>query len=261
MSELTEIFDRIAEHYDVQIPYFTSFAQDLVEWRPPKLGTRVLDVATGNGACLISIGQLEVESLVGIDISPKMLLSAKNKCLAAKIPVTLEVADAHNLPFDTASFDVIYCASSWPFFKNPDLVARELYRIAADGAHLTISLMTSSQHTWPFLKEMISSYSFSPSNENDSKLIDLDSIILCLQKSGWHIDDIKEYHRDFEFHSAEQWLAWHWSHYGRRHFERIPPSDLQNFLNQVLVEANSVQRHVGLRITQRVAFIGAINRF
>lgn len=79
-----EMFDDIASNYDF-LNHLLSFGIDRY-WRKqvvkkinqynPK---NMLDVATGTGDLAISISKLQVNKIVGIDISEKMLAIGQNK--------------------------------------------------------------------------------------------------------------------------------------------------------------------------------------
>ncbi|WP_423392052.1 class I SAM-dependent methyltransferase [Burkholderia sp. LMG 21824] len=259
-SELAEIaatFDRLADQYDTRLPYFSSFAKELVRWHPPRAGSKVLDLCTGHGACLLSFPKSKRLSLTGIDISAQMLASARTRCGAAGLQVNLIKADAENLPFPDRSFDAFYCALSWQFLLRPERVALELHRIGEDRAQFALSLLGETDHTWPFLKEELAHYTPPGLIETRPACGSHQDVQTALERLGWKVDGTHQCRHEFEFSSAEQWWAWLWSHYGRRRFERVDTALLPTLTAHLLARADAVHRAVGLRIAQTVYFVRA----
>ena len=95
---------------------------------------RVLDLGTGTGlgAFLVARRFPEAE-VVGVDLAPRMLAEARRKMppeLAGR--VRFEEADAQQLPFPDASFDLVTLVNMIPFFD-------ELARITAPGGWIASS--------------------------------------------------------------------------------------------------------------------------
>jgi len=97
-------------------------------------GERVLDVACGTGELLRRIAQTTPSAdLTGVDLAPGMVARARSK-LRNEPTVQVEPADAHDLPFDDASFDVVLCANTFHYFTHPSRVLSEAQRVLrADG--------------------------------------------------------------------------------------------------------------------------------
>ncbi len=95
---------------------------------------RILDLATGTGDLALELQRRCPQTrVVAADFCPEMLEIAKRNGVAETL-----VADAMQLPFDDASFDVVTVAfglrnmASWPG------AAREMRRVLGDGGHLVI---------------------------------------------------------------------------------------------------------------------------
>jgi ubiquinone/menaquinone biosynthesis C-methylase UbiE len=96
--------------------------------------SRVLDLGTGTGlgAFLVARRFPEAE-VVGVDLAPRMVEEARRKTppeLAGR--VSFQQADASQLPFPDASFDLVTLANMIPFFD-------ELARVTAPGGWVAFS--------------------------------------------------------------------------------------------------------------------------
>ncbi len=105
--------------------YSSSFFTDderlkkIVELAKPKKNDVILDVATGAGYLALEFGA-RAKRVIGIDLTKELLDQAE----AAKKEFGLDniefkLADAENLPFDDASFDIVSCRFSFHHFPNP----------------------------------------------------------------------------------------------------------------------------------------------
>ena len=97
-------------------------------------GERVLDVACGTGELLHRIAQTTPSAdLTGVDLAPAMVARARSKL--RNVPhAQVEPVDAHHLPFEDASFDVLLCANTFHYFTHPAQVLSEAQRVLrADG--------------------------------------------------------------------------------------------------------------------------------
>ncbi len=91
-------------------------------------GSRVLDVATGTGAQALAFTETGAE-VVGVDLSESMLRIARRKARGRN--VTFRVADARELPFEDARFDV--CCVSFGLHEMPVNVRQEALLEMARG--------------------------------------------------------------------------------------------------------------------------------
>ena len=106
----------------------------LVDLAEPRAGDRVLEVGCGAGHVLDRFAAFD---RTGVDLSTTMIARARRR-LGPGVP--LHQADAEQLPFDDASFDVVLCTEVLEHTRNPDRVVRELMRVARPGARVVVSI-------------------------------------------------------------------------------------------------------------------------
>ncbi|MCB8983291.1 MAG: methyltransferase domain-containing protein [Ardenticatenaceae bacterium] len=110
----------------------------VVELLDPQADWRVLDVATGAGHMAFSLAP-HVQEVVATDITPEMLertaVGAQEHGLRN---IIVETADAENLPFPTASFDVVACRIAAHHFSDVGRFVAEAVRVLAPGGWLVV---------------------------------------------------------------------------------------------------------------------------
>ncbi len=98
----------------------------------------VLDVACGTGEFeRLLLTENSTQSIVGVDISEKMLVIAKQKCSIFP-QVSFHTASASALPFTSNSFDVIVSANSFHYFDDPLAALIEMKRVLKPDGKIVI---------------------------------------------------------------------------------------------------------------------------
>ena len=110
----------------------------LVERLDPKPGERMLDVGCGTGAVALLAARRGVE-VVGSDLSPVLIETAKAQAAADGVGVRFEVGDGENLPYPDASFDVVASSVGVIFAPNHRAIASELARVCRPGGRVGIT--------------------------------------------------------------------------------------------------------------------------
>ena len=105
----------------------------LVALVSPQPHWHVLDVATGAGHTALAFAPL-VASVVASDITGEMLAEA-SKLAAVRRLANVETthAEAGNLPFPDASFDLVTCRLAAHHFPDPNTFVREAWRVLKPG--------------------------------------------------------------------------------------------------------------------------------
>ena len=101
-------------------------------------GTSVLDVASGTGESACFLSERFGAHVVGIDLSDQMIGRAEEKRRARALNlVEFRKADAGDLPFPDAAFDVVICECALCFFDK-EKVLGEMARVVKPGGRVGI---------------------------------------------------------------------------------------------------------------------------
>ena len=98
-------------------------------------GQTVLDVAAGNGNAALAAARRGCD-VTATDYVESLLERARRRADADGLPLITQVADAEDLPFDDASFDVVLSTVGVMFTPNPERAAAELLRVVRPGGRI-----------------------------------------------------------------------------------------------------------------------------
>jgi len=131
-------WDKKSTHYDSEMDYWDrKLFGDTREWVCSKASGDVLEVAVGTGLNLpLYPGDAAV---TGIDLSDRMLDIARARAGTLGASVTLRQADAHALPFDSASFDTVICTFGLCAIPDPDAAVDEMVRVLRPDGRLILA--------------------------------------------------------------------------------------------------------------------------
>jgi ubiquinone/menaquinone biosynthesis C-methylase UbiE len=104
-------------------------------------GQRVLDVAAGNGNATLAAARRFAE-VVSTDYVGALLERGRERAAAERLPVKFQEADAENLPFADASFDVVLSTFGVMFTPDQERAARELMRACRPGGKIGLANWT-----------------------------------------------------------------------------------------------------------------------
>ena len=100
-------------------------------------GKRVLDIATGGGHTALAFAKAGAE-VTATDLTPKMLEAAEVFLEGEGYGVTFAQAAAEDLPFESASFDIVTCRIAAHHFADPRAFLRESARVLEAGGRFML---------------------------------------------------------------------------------------------------------------------------
>jgi SAM-dependent methyltransferase len=129
----------IYERYLVPM-LFEPFAQDLASRAASVHPSKVLEIAAGTGAVTRAVAQVlpEKVEIIATDLNQAMLDCAVRRGVSR--PVTWQQADAMQLPFDDAAFNLVLCQFGAMFFPDKARAFAEARRVLRPGGVLLFNV-------------------------------------------------------------------------------------------------------------------------
>jgi SAM-dependent methyltransferase len=118
-----------------------------------RAGQRVLDVASGSGNAALAAARRFCD-VTSTDYVPALLDDARRRAEADGFPMAFQEADAENLPFEDASFDVVLSTFGAMFAPDHEQVARELVRVCRPGGKIGMVNWTPEGYLGDFFRTM-----------------------------------------------------------------------------------------------------------
>jgi len=107
---------------------------------------RVLDIATGPGYIAEAFARAARE-VVGVDLTEAMLAIGKERTQQRGLTnISFRAADAQQLPFENASFDVVVCRLALHHLQQPLNVLREMARVCRVNGKVVVEDIYASEH-------------------------------------------------------------------------------------------------------------------
>ena len=178
-----------------------------------KKKARLLDVGCGTGRTTIPLFKKGFK-VVGIDLVPEMIITAKKIAKKKKLKINYEIGDATNIKFKDNSFDyVLFSNQGWPQIpgrENRFKALKEIYRVLKkDGIFIfsTNSRTFNRKFALFWIKKWIRFYILKPFGINifeqdfgdilfDREFIEKGKVYFTQQYI--HIHSIKEVKNDIE---------------------------------------------------------------
>jgi len=138
-ARLREVWERDAADFDKKMGWFERWflGEDNREWVCSRAQGEVLEVAVGTGLNLPLYP--ETARVIGVDLSPAMIEIATSRTKELDRDFDLRVGDAHDLPFEDASFDSVVCTFSLCNIPDVDRAVGEMKRVLRPGGKLILA--------------------------------------------------------------------------------------------------------------------------
>lgn len=140
------IFDSVAHEYDAW--YETELGslvheiekEVVFDLLKPKAGQKVLDLGCGTGHYSIELAKMGLE-VTGVDISKEMISYAVEKSRKLGLDINFLEEDAHSLPFEDETFDLVVSVTALEFFPEPTKALREGFRVLKPGGRMVVGVI------------------------------------------------------------------------------------------------------------------------
>lgn len=113
----------------------------LAEAADVRAGERVLDVAAGNGNASLAAAR-RFAKVTSTDYVPHLLEKGAARARAEGLQIRFETADAENLPYATADFDVVLSTYGVMFAPDHAKTSQELLRVTRSGGRIGLANWT-----------------------------------------------------------------------------------------------------------------------
>ncbi len=260
-----ELFGRTARTYEsVGPPFFTHFAEEVVQQAAVRRGSRVLDLATGTGAVLLAAAKRAGPEgrMVGVDLSAEMLDCTRDRLRQQGITNAVLVRmDAESLGFLDAAFDFVFCNFALEILAGRIACLAGFRRVLRPEGLLGVvdapGWFFQRDPRWIWMESLL--LSFGALRESELSPAPLSGLADDLKTAGFQDVVFHEVTFPLRFASADEFWAWVWSHGSRRLLERIPQARLKE-LRHRLAAGLETCREVDRRIHGDLAAGLAVGR-
>lgn len=103
-------------------------------------GSKVLEIGCGAGFMAVELAQRGL-CVQAVDSVETMVRQARQQAAKAGVVnlLSIEVGDAHALPFDDESFDLVFTVGVIPWLTNPKVALREIARVTRPGGYAIVT--------------------------------------------------------------------------------------------------------------------------
>ncbi|NUR69652.1 MAG: methyltransferase domain-containing protein [Hamadaea sp.] len=212
---IVDLFDRLAGEYDEVVPFFATFAGQLLDWVGVRPGDRVLDLGCGRGALALEAQRRGAE-VMAVDAAPGMVRE-----LTTRHPeIDAQVMDAHRLDFADASFDLVVSGFVVHLLADSVAAAAEVHRVLAPGGRFAFSWPgpSSGDDRWAFARDLNREYTAyaqrERNNGNDDEAEDILAGFVEVSSTTAEVS--------LPIPDADTYWAWACSHGSRAFIDALP---------------------------------------
>ena len=177
-------------------------------------GERVLDVAAGNGNATLAAAR-RFAAVTSTDYVPALLESGRRRAQAEGFDVAFKVADAEDLPYPDASFNVVLSTFGVMFAPDHHQAASEMMRVCRKGGRIGLASWTPSGFLGQLFR-VVATYVPPIPGVRSPLLWGTDAHIQHLFQGAARIVQTSR-HFAFRYRSPEHWVEVFRTYYGPVH--------------------------------------------
>lgn len=143
-AQVAAHWDRRAAHFDEDFGHSIATDGERAAWdrildlvAPRGRSLDALDVGCGTGFLSLELAA-RGHRVTGVDLAPQMLALARQKAAGQRLALRFEQADAENLPFLPASFDLVISRHVLWTLPHPEAAIADWRRVLRPGGRLAI---------------------------------------------------------------------------------------------------------------------------
>ena len=232
------LWGRTGDYPFIAIDMIAELGPRLVDAVGVRRGERVLDVAAGTGNASVPAALAGAE-VVASDLAPELFEAGRT--FAARHGVTLawEEADAENLPYADASFDVVLSCIGAMFAPRHQRTADELVRVCRPGGTIGLLSWTPEGFIGQMFK-IVGRYAPPPAGIRSPLEWGKEARLAELFGADARVE-VQRRQFVFRYRSAEHWLAAFRDYYGPtfKAFGALDEDGQAAFAADLLAHANS----------------------
>ncbi len=116
-------------------------------------GSKVLDVGCGAGQTALPMAR-QGYKVTGLDLASNLIETAKKRAQVEGLAIQFDEGDAEQLPYEDASFDVVFSLIGAMFAPQPQKVADEMARVCRPGGRIIMGNWTPGGFVGQMFKVM-----------------------------------------------------------------------------------------------------------
>lgn len=186
--------------------------EDLCEALDLRSGSKVLDVAAGNGNATLAAARRWCE-VTSTDYVGSLLEAGKARAKAEGLEVRFQEADAENLPFADASFDAVLSTFGVMFTPDQEKAAAELARVCRPGGRIGLANWTPESFIGQLFKTIGKYLPPAPGVQSPALWGTQARLETLFGKAASEIRVVSRQF-NFRYHSAAHWLEVFRTYYG-----------------------------------------------
>lgn len=262
-QQVTDIFNLVADGYgSPALRFFPFCADQMVYQLRPRPGSKILDVATGQGAVAIAAAQMVGPQgrVAAIDLAENMLDWVERRALKQKLGnIDLHVMDAEKLEFRSQYFDAVLCSFGLFFLPDMEAALRSWLRVTRPGGTIMFSAFANGlmEPMSGMFRERIQRYGVSVNTEAWQRLRDEDEIRLLLENAGATQVEIVDRQFGIHLNSADDWWEVVWNSGYRGMVAQLDPASLEQFKLEHLAEVADLKGEKGVWMDVPVHIVSA----
>jgi SAM-dependent methyltransferase len=251
-----DLFDRVADGYDEEVPFFAELGERLVSWAAPLPGARVLDLGAGRGAITRALVAADgCGSITAGDISPRMVQLVSELDLPG---VQTGVLDAQRLALPDAAFDMVFAGFVLSVVPDAGAAFAEVARVLRLGGELVVSVPGPSADGgwWERYGRIVAEFAARvPAGTAPGMETPPDPWDDVLERVGLQVVDTTRVELDLPLDGPEGHWRWLLSHGNRWLYDALDEADRAEFRRRVLRSLTDHHPAGGTRLIAGAEFV------